>query len=106
MKIEKRVENIYKSIIKKYIERNNLQSHLVYYPLQNNKNIIVPRTDYTNIYFVVDTTKRLQLKFNEDGKLLSVSWLDEFGRKKLVKLTYKDFIYAYKRIKEIGIMLV
>jgi hypothetical protein len=104
MKIVKKIENIYNTIIKKYIEKNNLQSHYVYYPLGNDKNIIVPRNDYTAIYFVASTT-RLYLKFNEGGKLIHIAWLDEYDELP-INLTYKDYIYAYKRLKELSVRLV
>jgi len=102
--ILQKIEVIYNTILKKYIEKNNLQSHHVYYPLKNDKNIIVLRNDYIAIFFV-DTTNRLYLKFNVDGKLIQIAWLDEYDEIP-INLTYKDYIYAYKRIKELGVMLV
>jgi len=109
--IIRKIEDVYNSIIKKYIQKNNLYEGLElvhefdYYPLPDDKNILFALSiDYIDIYFF-DGVRWLIARFNEDGKLINVAWLDEYDELP-INIPYKDYIYAYKRIKELGVMLV
>jgi hypothetical protein len=101
-RIIKKIETIYKLILKKYIERQNFPKMQTVYFVKD-INLILDNS-YTAFYFYVNNNKWLHLRFNKNDKLIDVSWLEpKLGKRKIV---YKDFVYAYKRVKELGVMLV
>lgn len=88
-------------MLKKYIERQNFPKKLT---VDFVKDVMLfLDNNYTALYFY-DNKKWLHLRFNKNAKLINISWL-EFKLSKR-KIVYKDFVYAYKRVKELGVMLV
>jgi hypothetical protein len=111
MKIIKKIEVVYNGIIKRYIERNDLRSRLppgiTYYPLNGEEAIAVFwNNGDTGICFRVDyyNSSRLEdwfyLKFTKDGKFKDAYYYTD------PYLQYGDFVYAYKRLKELSLMLL
>jgi hypothetical protein len=103
--ILQKIEDIYNNVIKKYIGKNNLYekvaSEIGYYPLSDDEDILfVYSINYIDIYFF-DGVRWLIAGFNEDGKLLNVSWAHT-----LRDVTYKDYIFLYNCLKELSIKLV